>query len=374
MKKSILTLSVVIMSTNSAFAQIASGNCSPSNSSGCQWTITDDGVLKITGQGTVGNGICSTATGGSGSCVQTQMEWNKYKADIKSIDISGVSMINYYAFWGLSNVESVKISDSVENIRNRAFADLPNLKSVDIGNGVKTIEDWAFYNASQLTDLKLGNSLETIGTGAFEEASSLKKLEIPDSVKTIENQAFKNASQLEELILGDSVEKIGSYAFENTKISSVVLPSSLQNLSNYQSFKGTPLAEITMSGDVTDENWDKYKSAVWGLVYWSAKAGNRGIRTINCAGFDASVCQEALNLASIPCSNIYNSGCPSIAISYNTAPAIPKKIQEVQNPDGSYSVYYKGQLISTRGKRIYTIEEAERLSKKTGHTFKLRYK
>ena len=47
----------------------------------------------------------------------------------------------------------------------------------------------------------------------------------------------------------------------------------------------------------------------------------------------------------------------------------------VQNADGSTTLYDSdGNVTGYRGKRIYTVEEASKLSKETGNTFKLRYK
>lgn len=46
--------------------------------------------------------------------------------------------------------------------------------------------------------------------------------------------------------------------------------------------------------------------------------------------------------------------------------------ERVVFPDGTSAIYKSGKVIRTR--RIYTLEEATRLSKKTGNTFRLRYK
>ena len=52
------------------------------------------------------------------------------------------------------------------------------------------------------------------------------------------------------------------------------------------------------------------------------------------------------------------------------------QLEEVYNEnDGSYTIFDKnGNVIGYKGKRIYTVEEATKLSKEPGNTFKLRYK
>ena len=52
-----------------------------------------------------------------------------------------------------------------------------------------------------------------------------------------------------------------------------------------------------------------------------------------------------------------------------------KKTIEVKNADGSTTIYDKaGNVLGFKNKRIYTVEEATKLSKPRGNTFKIRYK
>ena len=52
----------------------------------------------------------------------------------------------------------------------------------------------------------------------------------------------------------------------------------------------------------------------------------------------------------------------------------PLPSEEKKMADGSIALYRDGKLVGFKGKRIYTVEEAEKVSKKTGNTFRLRYK
>ena len=53
----------------------------------------------------------------------------------------------------------------------------------------------------------------------------------------------------------------------------------------------------------------------------------------------------------------------------------PETTHLVQNADGSTTIYNAdGSIKGFKGKRIYTVQEAEMLSKETGNTFKIRYK
>ena len=53
----------------------------------------------------------------------------------------------------------------------------------------------------------------------------------------------------------------------------------------------------------------------------------------------------------------------------------PETTHSVQNTDGSTTIYNAdGSIKGFKGKKIYTVQEAEMLSKETGNTFKIRYK
>ncbi|MBR2299313.1 MAG: hypothetical protein IJ870_01905 [Alphaproteobacteria bacterium] len=54
---------------------------------------------------------------------------------------------------------------------------------------------------------------------------------------------------------------------------------------------------------------------------------------------------------------------------------VDDQLRQISHADGSIYIYDENRnVIGIKGKRIFTIEEAETLSKKTGNTFKLRYR
>lgn len=80
------------------------------------------------------------------------------------------------AFWGCTNLESVKISNSVQVIGENAFQDCINLKSIVIPAFVTNIGAYAFANCKSLTSIKIPSSVTNIFDHAFEGCSSLKSI------------------------------------------------------------------------------------------------------------------------------------------------------------------------------------------------------
>ncbi len=89
------------------------------------------------------------------------------------------------------------------------------LRNLDIPDNVKTIGDYAFYGNTNLVSLKLGVGLTEIGKYAFSECSKLTELSIPDNVTTINQYAFSSCTSLATVTFGKGIQTLGTYAFGN---------------------------------------------------------------------------------------------------------------------------------------------------------------
>ena len=107
------------------------------------WTLDSDGVLTISGTGSMKNF--------SGT---NYIPWYDYRSDITSIVIKdGATSIGQYAFRDCSSLTSVTIPDSVTSIGYYAFYNCTNLTSITIPDSVTSIGEYAFYYCSSLTDV-----------------------------------------------------------------------------------------------------------------------------------------------------------------------------------------------------------------------------
>lgn len=146
----------------------------------------------------------------------------------------GTSRIRWGAFDGQTQLTSVTIPSTVNEIDTRAFA-YTGLTSVTIPSSVKsmgqfafsyctdlvtaTFEDGAavgcetFEGCTSLTSVTLPDDLSGICDGVFNSCTSLANITIPDSVTTIGNAAFENCSSLTEITISSGVTSIGRSAF-----------------------------------------------------------------------------------------------------------------------------------------------------------------
>lgn len=75
----------------------------------------------------------------------------------------------------------------------RAFADNNDLTSVELPSSVASIDTDAFYGCTNLASIRFGDGLMYIGPMAFEGCSSLKDVKLPSSVCCLSAGAFRNA-------------------------------------------------------------------------------------------------------------------------------------------------------------------------------------
>ena len=265
------------------------------------WTITDDRVLTIDGNGSIPNywenfstpsptgrapyydykkqfdtvvikeGITGIGTGAFTDYTNIkQVTYSKdcipedENAERPTVFADNITSIGYGAFKGCSGLDgTLTLSNSLTAIGNKAFRGCCNLKgSLVIPDSVVTINDYAFCDCVGFDGtLTLGNSVEYIGEFAFGGYSSGNvhwmhfkgDLNIPNSVKTIGYYAFAfNGDMRGTLNLGNSVEVIDDYAFYYCVhfTGNIVLPNSVKSVGEYS------FAQFSQNVLETDENGD----------------------------------------------------------------------------------------------------------------------
>lgn len=123
------------------------------------------------------------------------------RSGLTSIEIpDNVKTIGYGAFYACEDLKEVTISDSVESIETKAFADTPWL------------ENW-LSGGNQAGD---GSDFLIVGDGillAYRGSDS--KVTLPQTVKQIGSEAFKGHEELVEVTIPESVTKVNAEAFRN---------------------------------------------------------------------------------------------------------------------------------------------------------------
>ena len=257
------------------------------------WTLTDDGVLTISGSRYMSNPYDGMYC----------FPWDNQKNIIKTVVINeGVTNISAGAFKDCEVLSSVTISSSVTDIGGGAFygcsglteLTIPagveyigseaffcdNLKilnynavnckkdsistnygrnnfgwatieTLNIGDSVKSIPDFAFSLCRMLTEVTIPESVTSIGAYAFTSCESLVSVHIPENVTSIGEFAFQACSSLDGVIIPQSVTSIGASAFSGCRsLSEIVIPASVTEIGG-SAFSGcSALTEATIPDGV----------------------------------------------------------------------------------------------------------------------------
>lgn len=159
-----------------------------------------------------------------------------------------VETIRDYAFFGCSNLTSVKVSDKVTDISYRAFSNCESLTSITLPKNLKSISHHAFAYDGNLSEAKLPATLEEIGECAFSQ-DALTSVAFGNSLKRIGYAAF-NGNPLESVAIPDSVESVGSSAFSGTDITQATVGNSLIQLSDSTFHACKNLTSVTLGAKV----------------------------------------------------------------------------------------------------------------------------
>ncbi len=177
-----MALCMLVMSV-SVFAATADGTCGEN----LTWTLTEDGVLTISGTGSTDNYIP----------LIKKAPWSSYTDSITSVVVeAGVTGIGNFAFSGCKNLVSVTLNEGLTSIGSNAFLNCSSLKEITFPAGFSAVEELAFSGCSALEKVVFPESLTKIGISAFLNCKSLNNIVIPSENVSFGGSAFIGCSSL----------------------------------------------------------------------------------------------------------------------------------------------------------------------------------
>ena len=116
--------------------------------------------------------------------------------------------------------KNIRIIDDVYKIDVDAFADCYNIETIEMSNNVEQLGTRVFGKCLNLKSIKLSEKLLNIASGMFMSCISLEEIHLPDRIRTIGSVAFACCDNLQSVFLPSALESIGEnifYACPNLK-------------------------------------------------------------------------------------------------------------------------------------------------------------
>ncbi len=111
---------------------------------------------------------------------------------------AGIRVIGAGAFAENNAFTTLKLTDSVEEIRDAACRGCTSLQVATLGENIRTIGDAAFAGCTTLKYLRMGHQLAHIGQDAFAGCPVLEEVYLPDTLAEIRTHALGYALPAED--------------------------------------------------------------------------------------------------------------------------------------------------------------------------------
>ena len=135
-------------------------------------------------------------------------------------------------FDGCDGLQELEIPENIRTIGSNAFQET-GLLHMELPETVTELGAGAFYWCSDLQSISIRGSLDEIPHSAFTNCFSLTQVELADGIRGIAKKAFAGCSSLEHMALPENLEQIGEYAFMDCRRLQVIyIPESVHEISS----------------------------------------------------------------------------------------------------------------------------------------------
>lgn len=180
-----------------------------------------------------------------------------FQAFFKCTELYSVSIpetvedMGEYSFTQCTSLQEVLLPSNAVSIPNGMFWGCSSLKSITLPEGITQIGEYAFSNCSVLEEINMPAGIDNIGKAAF-MGTALKEFTLPDKVVDLSPFVLALTTRLEKVTLHNNLETIGECAFQgNTAMRTIILPEKLKSIAASAFAQCISLSEIRIPDGIT---------------------------------------------------------------------------------------------------------------------------
>lgn len=234
-----------IPSVQSESKLLYSGECGDNAS----YTLTEDGVLTVTGTGKAWGGSAWKAFTEQGESYGD--DYTDYNTVVNRLVLEeGITEISPETFANFLALTEISLPSTLTRIGEGAFSNCPSLQKVTVPATVTKVDASAFYKCKGLTEVVYASDAVISGF-AFFGCTALEKLTVTGNPARIDDYAFSDCTSLTEVKLPDTLTFFGEGVFSGcTTLESIELPKAMTWLNRFvfadcEKLKSVDLQAIT---------------------------------------------------------------------------------------------------------------------------------
>ena len=211
-----------------------------------------------------------------------------------------ITDIGIFAFCYAQNLKSVDLSKLKEgySIKEAAFKEVPDLKTVKLGDKAVFIGKEAFYKDAILDNVTMPESLTDIGESAFEGCAAFTQVMVPKNVKSMGNAAFKNCTELklsdiESTILTGIPEECYS---GDEKLTKVTFKENITTIGDKAFYGCSNLESVSFNDNITSIGASAFENCA---MLTTPAQMSKALTEIKDAAFKGCVSVEAFELSPV---------------------------------------------------------------------------
>ena len=192
--------------------------------------------------------------------IKEQAFYYCWSATLESLPAQ-LTEIGESAFSSCGSITSIKIPDTVTEMGYGAFSNCINLNNIKIGTGLSLLDDAVFSGCSSLKDITIPYNIERIGDSVFNGCSKLKSIKIPDTVTEMGFGAFASCSSLNNITIGTGLSLLNNNVFSGcSSLEDITIPNNIKKIGN-DVFGGCSKLKFIRIPDYTK---DQISGGPWG--------------------------------------------------------------------------------------------------------------